>query len=69
MYAGGFHSEYHIFLSAKEEESDQIGWATYLYFTAMVLIAFSSVMAQLSDRRKHLEAYTYKSHFSPYQSY
>jgi hypothetical protein len=45
MYAGGFHSEYHIFLSAKEEEADQIGWRTWLYIAAIVLIAIGSIIA------------------------
>lgn len=69
MYAGGFHSEYHIFLSAKEQESDQVGWRTWVYFAAIVLAAVGSIVAQIQDRKRHLDAYKYKSRFSPYESY
>jgi hypothetical protein len=70
MYAGGFHSEYHIFLSAKEQESDNFNWRTWVYFSFMVLVAIASIIRQVRDRRLHLEAYKYKSHFAnPYESY
>jgi len=45
MYAGGFHSEYHIFLSAKEHENDQVGWRTWVYFSAIILVAVGSIVA------------------------
>lgn len=69
MYAGGFHSEYHIFLSVQEGENDDFGYKTWLYFLAMVLVAVASIMRQLADRRTHLDAYKYKSRFSAYESY
>lgn len=70
MYAGGFHSEYHIYLSAHEEELDNSNWRTWVYFGCMVLVAIGSIVRQVNDRKRHLEAYRYKSHFSnPYESY
>jgi hypothetical protein len=70
MYGGGFHSEYHIFLSAKEQESDNFNWRTWIYFSCMILAAVGSIYRQVIDRKRHLEAYRYKSHFAnPYESY
>jgi hypothetical protein len=57
MYAGGFHSEYHIFLSAKEHENSEFGWRTWVYFSAIFLAALGSIIAQIADRKRHLEAY------------
>jgi hypothetical protein len=57
MYAGGFHSEYHIFLSAKEHENSGFGWRTWVYFSAIFLAALGSIIAQIADRKRHLEAY------------
>lgn len=45
MYAGGFHSEYHIFLSAREKESGEFGWRTWVYFATIVLVAMGSIIA------------------------
>lgn len=44
MYAGGFHSEYHIFLSIHEGENDNFGWKTWVYFAAMVVVALFSII-------------------------
>ena len=60
MYTGGYVNEFTLFLASQNGDITEVKWTMYVYWALMIIMAFGSINAQLSDRNQHLEAYTYK---------
>jgi len=60
MYLGGYVNEFEVIMATNNGDLREVKWTVYAYWAFMILFAIVAVKAQLTDRKSHLEAYTYK---------
>ena len=64
MYSGGFINEFELVLAIKNGEIRLVPTMMYVFIAIILIIAIFAMLAQISDRRHHLEMYRYKGHFN-----
>ena len=64
MYAGGFINEFELVIATKNGEIGQVSVMMWIYIAFILLIAIFGMLGQISDRKRHLEMYSYKGHFN-----
>jgi len=64
MYAGGFINEFELVMATNNGEINELTVMMWIYISAILLIGFCGMRAQIKDRSHHLEMYSYKGHFN-----
>jgi len=64
MYAGGFINEFELVMATNNGEINELTVMMWIYISAILLIGFCGMRAQIKDRAHHLEMYSYKGHFN-----